>query len=138
MKLIDLDDLRDVDAMSHVLHQMMRALRRSPLELSTGDLSELLLRHKSELSRMKLLYRRPQYRYFVSKSSLYRVLRHLHQLFPTFIIYRRDNGRLLVKLLKRHGGHCLPLSKTGLRPLPPPLKRDIRPGTTKWFLRQMA
>ncbi len=138
MKLIDLDELRDVAAMSYVLHQMMLALRRSPLELDSSDLSKLLFLHKSELSRMKLLHRRPGYRYFVSKASLYRVLRHLKLQFPTFVIYRRDDGRPLVKLLKRYGEYRLPASKAFLEPLPPPLKRNARPGTTKWFMRQIT
>jgi hypothetical protein len=136
MKLINLDDLRDVAAMSYVLHQMMHALRRSHLQMDTGDLSRLLLLHKSELSRMKLLHRRPQYRYYVTKASLYRVLRYLKQQFPTFIIYQRDDGRLLVRLYKRWEDHRLPASTAFLQPLSPPFRRDIRPGTTKWFLQQ--
>ncbi|MEY3248658.1 MAG: hypothetical protein RL742_701 [Bacteroidota bacterium] len=136
MKFTNLDDLRDVAAMSYVLHQMLHALRRSHLQLSAAELSDMLALHKSEISRMRLLHCRPQYLRGVQKNSLYRVVRHLQLQFPTFVIYRRKDGRLLVRLRKRLGEHRIPASRRLISVLPPPLKRDIRPGTTKWFLLQ--
>jgi hypothetical protein len=89
MKLTDLDELRDVAAMSYVLHQMLLALRRSHLQINAAELSCMLSLHRSEISRMRLLHRKPA-------------------------------SRMLIPVL------------------PPPLKRDIRPGTTKWFLLEQA
>lgn len=138
MKLTDLDELRDIAAMSYVLHQMILALRNSHLQINAAELSSMLSLHKSEISRMRLLHCRPQYLRGVQKNSLYRVVRHLQQQFPTFVIYRRNDGSLLVRLLKRLGAHRIPASRRLIPVLPPPLKRDIRPGTTKWFLLQQA
>jgi hypothetical protein len=138
MNLTDLEELRDVAALSYVLHQMLLALRRSHLQMSAAELSGMLSLHKSEISRMRLLHRKPQYRRGVQKNSLYRVVRHLQQQFPTFIIYRRNDGRLHVRLRKRLGEHQIPASRLLIPVLPPPLKRDIRPGTTKWFLLEQA
>jgi hypothetical protein len=138
MKLTDLDELRDVATMSYVLHQMLLALRRSHLQINAAELSCMLSLHRSEISRMRLLHRKPQYRRGVQKNSLYRVVRHLQQQFPTFVIYQRNDGRLVIRLRKRLGEHQIPASRMLIPVLPPPLKRDIRPGTTKWFLLEQA
>ena len=134
MKKITLDDLRDVAAMSRVLHLALGALQRSHMQLRAADLCKIWDLHHSELSRMGLLHRRPSYGPLVNRYTLERLLRLLFLQFQTLVLYELPNGHYRVRLYKRLEGRRLPQSALAVRRQASPFRRVVRPGTTKWFL----
>ncbi|MBK8555876.1 MAG: hypothetical protein IPL65_08950 [Lewinellaceae bacterium] len=96
----------------------------------------MLALHYPELSRMRLLHRRPQYSAYVSEQGLQRMLRSLFTMFPTLVVLEHPDGKIQVRLYKYYEGRRLPRSIHAIRRMASPVKRSIRPGTTKWFLLQ--
>ena len=138
MKPVSLDAVRDLHAHSQILHQGLLALQHSPLQLRAVTFCKLFQLHASELTRMRLLHQRPKYAPYVSFPQLYRLNVHLFRQFPTMVLYSKVNGTYAVRLYKRYQGHRLPSSLEGMELLPPPFRRKIRPGTTKWFIREVS
>jgi hypothetical protein len=138
MKSVPLENVGGATNLSLVLHLSLQALRHSRLQIKAVHLCDMFEVHASELTRMHMLHLRPQYAPLVNEAMLYRLTSHLFRQFPTLVLYERNDGSYKVSLYNRHGEDRLPKSIRDIPVLPPPFKRMIRPGTTKWFLQQEA
>ena len=136
MKRVKLSDLPDMSALSDVLDQALYHLSNSPVEYRASDLSRALGIHASVLTRMKLLHVNPQYEPLVNQYALTKVLKYLFDCFPTLILWKSQDGIILVRLYKKFAGakleppSLLPSQELLFKRNPP------KPGTTRWYLEQ--
>jgi hypothetical protein len=134
MKTIRLDEIRDTETLSHILHLALGALQRK-LGLKAGWVAGMLGLHASDLTRMRLLHVRPPYMRIVSRLALARVVQQVFDSFPTMELGETRRGHLVVRLYKRRGNARL-VVPFGLPPSAGRQPRQrYRPGTTRWFLK---
>ena len=138
MKRVNLSDIPDPCVLSEVLDRALYLLANSPLQFRASNFCRLTGIHPPVLTRMKLMHCNPQYESMVSQYHLTRVLIYLFKCFPTLVLRKMQDGTIVVKLFKRHGGHALENTPLDI-PAEDLLKQNSpKPGSTRWYLEQQG
>ncbi|MFN0015798.1 MAG: hypothetical protein ACKVU2_14740 [Saprospiraceae bacterium] len=134
MKRVLLIDIQDMTSLSWVLDQSLFLIANSDTPVRGSELCRLVNLHPCELTRMKLAHSNPTYQKVTCRRVLFNLLRYLFQHFPGLVVWKKQNGQLVVRMTKLEKCKASCLEMEWLPKVALPKRHPAKPGSTRWYL----